>query len=126
MSEKMNQEIKAKWVERLREPGRIQGKNMLRSVHGAQCCLDVLCEIAVENNVLPAPVFYEHGGRYEYEDADGEFQSDVLPASVVDWAGLTDSDPHVSDGDKKYCLSVLNDNHGYTFPQLADIIEEQL
>jgi hypothetical protein len=97
----MNQEIKARWVAALRDPSKKQGKNYLRNGWGNQCCLDVLCELAVADGILPEPVL--HGGEdgyYEYTwtSVNGyqKYQSEVLPDPVVEWSGLLGENPVVS------------------------------
>lgn len=87
------------------------------------CCLGVLCDLAAKAGVVER---YEHFGTVSY---GGE--PNLLPAAVREWAGLPDN-PHVNhviewpEGDIEDStdpLSVLNDDHKYTFDKIADAIE---
>lgn len=53
----------------------------------------------------------------------------VLPPSVQDWLGVNTSNPRVIDArfecDDRSLIG-LNDSHGYTFDQIADVIENNL
>lgn len=77
---------------------------------GAYCCLGVLCELYcqhVEN--------IRHGDEYAGE-------SHVLPEEVEAWAGLTDCTGQGLAINAP--LTVLNDDHGYTFEQLAGELDD--
>ena len=131
---KMNPEVKQKWIDALRSGEYEQGSEKLRSVSG-YCCLGVLCDIYAketntewefrgngETNLQPMDYWY-------FDD-----QSEFLPESVMDWAGLSlnclvvkidveedDEDPwFYNEG-----LAELNDS-GYTFNDLSKLIEAQL
>lgn len=143
----MKPELKTRWVNKLREPGRVQGKGQLRDLDGRQCCLDLACEIAVEDGVIPAPkLLNEDSVLYSYEDGtnvlDGKptFQDSVLPGKVAEYLGIDDSNPEVEimnpdyDPDNDYgdddvpatqseTLSELNDVWDIPFPEIADLIE---
>jgi hypothetical protein len=86
------------------------------------CCLGVLCEIAVAEGVIPKP-----------EKTHGDFVYDAgataeLPDSVREWAGLDHNDPEVKIEGLfgNVTLAGLNDNHEYTFADIAKVIKEQL
>lgn len=114
----MNPKIKAKWVKRLRSGEYRQGRRALRTTVAGEdhfCCLGVLCEIAVDEGVIPAPEIAE-GARWY----DGS--SVYPPPSVVQWADLPDVNPAV--GASR--LADLNDTYGCTFDEIADMIEEDL
>lgn len=117
----MDQTIKARWVAKLREEGRRQTKFALRDASGAQCCLDVLCEVAVEDNIIDAPKLL--AGVYEYhyvtEEGHGIWEEHVLPDPVWRWAGLQDNNPNVG----AWAAAELNDSLNYSFPEIADAIE---
>lgn len=124
---KMNPEIKAEWIARLRDPERKQASNYLEVEGEGQCCLGVLCEIATENGIisretLQGVVFY-----------DEEFKS--LSQKVIEWAGLehpeyTNNNPSIKSrtiaktGVRVGSLAEANDN-GATFLEIADIIDEE-
>ncbi len=132
---KMNPEIKEKWVSALLSGKYDQGDGKLRSVNG-YCCLGVLCDIYShehnqewkfrgneETNLQPQD--------YWYFDDESEF----LPESVRDWAGITQKSPYVKidvqeDNEEENWfyhehVADLNDS-GYTFTELANLIQTQL
>ena len=118
----MNREVKAEWVEALRSGQYRQGANYLRKNNGQEdefCCLGVLCEIAVEHGAISEPL--RKASRI-YSYALGEMQ--VLPQSVVEWAGLPDDNPTI--GRSGVRLTGLNDSGLYTFAEIAALIEEDL
>lgn len=127
---KMNQDIKQRWLSALRSGAYTQAKGALATEDGF-CCLGVLCEIAVEDGVV-----VKSEGLY-YSPTDSSDQSDTeLPLAVQNWAGFNylpqsaHSNPYVivdlnADTEERH-LSELNDDYGYDFSRLADVIEEQL
>ena len=138
----MKPEIKSKWTSALRSGDYKQTDGQLNNGEGL-CCLGVLCEIAVQDGVIqktppvadadetlhsPGTVGYrsvlETGGTYtEY---------DILPEEVMVWAGLDSRNPPVQfrwDEEEEtvtFVISDLNDDKRLTFPEIADVIEEQL
>jgi len=61
-----------------------------------------------------------------YSDGQCGWQ-EVLPEEVADWAGLEDNDPDLDiEDDGVYCMTHFNDERGYTFQQLAELIKKQL
>lgn len=126
----MNPEIKAKWVAALRSGEYEQGRgSLLRD--GKHCCLGVLCEIAVQENVITKATYDTPENSLPefqssvtvFDEGPGE-QFSVLPEKVIDWAGLDGGNPIVDDG--KSNLASLNDNAGLSFDEIADVIETQL
>lgn len=130
----MDQRVKTLWVTALRSGEYEQGRHTLRK--GDQfCCLGVLCDLAVKEGVIPAPVAglsVDDRQVWTYGEADT-----LLPHEVVAWAQLFQSDPVVtwptSDwGYTKIGLSGVNDYHGEsgdhpgTFEVIAGLIEDQL
>lgn len=121
---RMNPEIKALWVKRLRElPNHRQGKKALRT-NNKMCCLGVLCELAVAEGVVTRNkkntnnTFSYGGGRTE-----------TLPYEVIRWAGLTEQGVVLSANDPKIRgvnLSYWNDHEDKNFDEIADLIEEYL
>lgn len=123
---KMNPTVKARWVEKLREPGLPQTKGALNrpepdgSIPQGFCCLGVLCEIAVEEGVVARRVHPRSVGYGEQGNIG------VLPVEVEVWAGLDSCDPSwIDDELGRSTLSSRNDN-GTPFAELADIIEKEL
>jgi len=111
----MNKKVKKKWLKALRSGEYKQTKNLLKN-KDKYCCLGVLCDIhSIENN-----------GKWELND-DGEYiylgRFGQLPEEVMKWASLNTND--VKYKGKKESLMMANDN-GYSFKQIANIIESQL
>jgi len=144
---KMNPEIKALWVDALRSGEYQQGKLLLKPTKNTFCCLGVLCDLAVKakaEGVVWGDIQYpidSNGEAIYYDDPDnyGESMSEdsELPYPVMRWAGLMSENPKVEVFDEEkdedgirnpevMMLSQLNDDHNFTFQQLADIIERQL
>ena len=137
LKNKMNPEVKQKWIDALRSGDYEQGSEKLRTPNG-YCCLGVLCDLYAQ----------EHDTQWEFrgydENADetnphpmdywyfGD-QSEFLPESVMNWAGLKTHNPSVrvdvedNDEDNWYFqdeIANVNDS-GYTFMDLSKIIQEQ-
>ena len=111
----MNPQIKQKWVDALRSGEYQQCRGYLRKEDGF-CCLGVLCDLYIkENNVE-----WQHN---EVDDYFYENHSFIPPSSVVEWSGIADSNPFVND--EIDTLGGLNDK-GFTFNEIADVIEEHL
>jgi hypothetical protein len=129
----MHATVKIKWVTALRSGKYPQGKGQLKAIPknsdvAEYCCLGVLCELAVEEGVLPAPTRGDREGMevvFAYGTMD---EAAVLPREVKKWAGLNTSNPPLLVHPDKGSLSaaVLNDTEGYTFDQIADLIEKAL
>jgi hypothetical protein len=133
----MNQEIKAKWLEKLRSGNYPQAKGALytredEDGNEGYCCLGILCEVLVEDGLIRKDLSGEkaaYGTEEEFEE--GYYEKAFPPQSVVDRADLLESNPEVSvpelaGEDGKVTLSSLNDSYGYTFARIADLIEKQL
>jgi hypothetical protein len=131
----MNTEVKQKWIDALRSGWYDQGSEKLRSVQG-YCCLGVLCDLYTQETKM---VGWEFRGLdenthqttdYWYFDGESEF----LPESVKEWAGLPVANPNVrvdvtenDDEDDWFYndeIANLNDS-GYTFNELSNLIEQQ-
>lgn len=126
----MNPQIKARWVEALRSGEYPQGKGYLNR-NGQYCCLGVLCELAVQDEVV------EPGVISDVYASQGFFYDDEqwhLPQSVAKWAGMPhkkydwdsergyyEANPRVGDD----TVAELNDK-GVKFEEIADRIEEYL
>lgn len=138
----MKQDIKERWTTALRSGEYKQGHYALRKHDengDTHCCLGVLCDLAVEAGVIPAPEL-NSGGEYEYQNRSPEGmdrwpEAGVLPNAVYRWAELSEPNPEIAAPEgylDKYgnprafvSLAELNDN-GHTFLQIADLIEEHL
>jgi hypothetical protein len=129
----MYAEVMTKWVTALRSGKYPQGKGQLKAIPKGSdvaeyCCLGVLCELAVEEGVLPAPTRGDREGMeviFAYGTMD---EAAVLPREVKKWAGLDSSNPLLLVHPDKGPISAanLNDTQGYTFDQIADLIEQAL
>jgi hypothetical protein len=141
-----NLEPKAAWLAELRSGKYRQGKGLLRFYdknweEESLCCLGVASELCVQAGVLEAPTFDEDESAYDYIDTTPDREditAVVLPEAVQKWLGF---DPFVYDEDEGHeeylvyvddprvnsevSLSTLNDQ-GFTFEEIANIIEEQL
>lgn len=143
----MNIQVKDKWLNALRSGDYKQEQGKLRSDEGF-CCLGVLCDLYIQENELK----WEEDIKLIYDDELKEYvkvsshdkyyfdgESEFLPKSVMEWAELHRNNPYVRvDNSIEYedneegvkwesedQISDLNDN-GYTFDQIAWIIETQL
>lgn len=127
----MNEIIKARWIADLRSGNHLQGTGFLRqtTIEGKTlyCCLGRLCEIVKEEMNLD----WDENG---YFDGDAK----ALSHSVKKYCGLELCNPAIpvlpgdnfhpdmiEDESNTTTLAQLNDN-GYTFEQIAQIIEERL
>jgi hypothetical protein len=117
----MKKEIADVWVQALRSGEYEQGKHSLNE-KGKFCCLGVLCEIALKDNVVEKKVFtflddddsIEETVRYDGSSA-------FLPERVQDWAGMK-SDSGLYDYNQP-SLTQMNDSD-FEFDVIADFIEE--
>ncbi len=119
----MNSQVKQQWTTALRSGEYTQGRWNLQTEQGF-CCLGVLCDVYAK----------ETGTEWEVSITDDdepltyysfEGRSTNLPESVVKWAGLDHESPFVkyASGETNE-LAGLNDQ-GYTFEEIAQLIEEQ-
>lgn len=138
---KMNPEIKARWLAALRSGEYIQGHQRLRDGDG-YCCLGVLCEIAVADGIVQR----EGDEGYVSVENCGDSSNTHLPISVASWASVdfmgdiarikgeacpdAGDDPHCGNPGCARCdivrLVELNDEKGYSFEQIAEVIEKWL
>jgi hypothetical protein len=128
----MKADVKALWVAALRSGQYRQGRSQLTNEANEDCCLGVLCKLAVQAGAdvvvrkeegepgVPAATLY-----------DGEMA--FLPDAVAGWAGMYTSNPVVIYEDNVRPLATLNDGmtadngstvlEPQTFAQIADLIE---
>jgi hypothetical protein len=84
----MRQDIAERWVAELLSGKYEQCRRVLRTSKEQFCCLGVLCEIAVQDNVIaPPPVLLP--GELWYTYAGG--CTGVLPSPVQEWSGFAGS-----------------------------------
>lgn len=119
----MDQQVKSKWIEALRSGKYQQGTGRLRR-DDHFCCLGVLCDIVSPekwnddehnwHNMLPSPEVMEGSGfnKYSYSPRI------PVPDDYIVRCGEDLNQNTIA-------LSNLND-HGYTFNEIADLIEKHL
>jgi hypothetical protein len=127
----MKKEIADLWVKALRsgEYRQCQGALIHRD-EGSFCCLGVLCDIHARTTGQGSWDPERIQGYFTYSgDRQTGVDSGSLPYDVSVWASTNSSDPEVSlvpipeQTSDFTTLAGLNDDHGYTFNQIADVIE---
>ena len=135
----MNPEVKQQWLTGLRSGEFKQCKNRLNQGDEGMCCLGVLSEEGAKAGIaVKRPISFSSWPGFEY-DSEGA----TLPWSVQKWAGLTahinPPNPEVptpddarlrnEEGESMFgemvTLAELNDA-GFTFAEIADLIEQHL
>ena len=124
MPEKMVPEVKAKWLAALRSGDFKQGQGSLHTIEPVVgerfCCLGVLCKLAADEGVIPAPIRSDFA-RKNWVVYDGA--ASLLPKSVSRWSGIADGFGAYGESG---LATLANDNDaGMTFPEIADIIERE-
>lgn len=104
----MNERVKKLWIDALLSGNFPQGKGQLEC-DGKYCCLGVLEWLAFQEGVIR--VF---DGTRSY-----------LSIAVKQWAELDDTNPNL-DMSPGNSAGWLNDDEGYTFPMIAQRIEQYL
>lgn len=126
--EAMKPEIKARWTQALRSGEYPQTTETLKDDDG-YCCLGVLCELAVQDGVIEPSFKVEYTDEWAYASTGSDGvkydETSVLPTVVMEWAGLTSSNPHIMHDEMCVPISDPNDNH-VPFSEIADIIDQQL
>jgi len=109
----MKKQIADMWVDALRSGEFKQGFSHLEA-DGANCCLGVLCNLALIEGVC------DYDGRRDVSRFDGV--SGCLPPSVMAWAGMVSRYGSPVDGETS--LVNLNDGAMSSFNEIADAIEK--
>lgn len=138
--EKINKKALREWVAALRSGDYQQGRYRLVHTYNARreyCCLGVACHVFAErmNFVEDGDFFFMNGWKAPYSsslppdlsshfdiDGEGGFWMDKEDANTL---GI--SEHHIlrrQDGSFKMSLIRLNDEYGFTFEQIADVIEK--
>jgi len=119
----MRESVKIKWLGYLRGGEFKQTKSTLKDSEGF-CCLGVLCQLHADMHPDGCDLgFHENGsGGFSYLGVPG-----TLPPQVQEWAGIGHTNPEVVVNRKgrDLSLAMLNDS-GFTFDQIADVIEYEL
>lgn len=121
----MKEDIKRRWIEALKSGEYEQGSGALRD-GDTYCCLGVLCDL--HDKMHDRKKTWKNSSKHiGYNDYSYGGQTAILPQMVAKWAGLQSHDPKVSGGDngEHMTLSAAND-FGFSFAQIADMIEEYL
>lgn len=146
MGLKLKPEVKDLWITALRSGRYAQGRGKLSTPTG-YCCLGLLCELAIEEGVdlkkeVETVSYYDFTAGRDVQDVVVQYDGSLnyLPVSVIRWAFAatpedlheaevwgTNDNPKVKDpaSDSRVTLAELNDG-GFTFDDIADLIEEQL
>jgi hypothetical protein len=116
----MNPEIKQLWIDALRSGDYAQDTSKLHNTFAnTYCCLGVLCDLAVKAGVATEEEYGSFGN-------DEDRSQGTLPNVIGEWSGV---DPEGrfkgTTGIAHTSLIGLNDDAGYTFEQIADVIEAQ-
>lgn len=129
--ETVNKTVMAEWATRLESGEYHQGRQNLRSADGLFCCLGVLCEIAVEQNIVSEPEIHHTGSLYLYNGA-GSFPPDVVSV----WAFGEDPSDRIDDYGYNFDNSLLrvegydrspvdlNDTSLMPFAEIAKAVRE--
>ena len=106
----MDQTIKAQWVEALYSDEYEQGHDYLTKIDRdgkvTDCCLGVLCKLAIKAGVEITVKEVEEDD-FKYVSYRGK--SGTLPIGVMQWAGLDQSSPAVNYEGGQIALTDLND-----------------
>ena len=120
----MKRDIAEEWIAKLRSGEVDQVQGVLADTDGGRCCLGVLCDMAVEEDITQR--FLSDGGTaYSYGSldlSDDRRDYHTLPLSVQIWAGIGDRFGMPQNIFGAVALTDLNDN-GKTFAEIADVIE---
>lgn len=121
----MDPDIKKEWLEDLRSGTIKQGKGALENSEGEQCCMGVLCNIAVRHGVITKRIHY-CSTHIIFGVGGSDIHTGTLPAAVIKWAGLSMNRAADNPIVENKHLSHYNDALGYSFEQIADLIERGL
>lgn len=94
----MNRVIKQQWLEALLSEEYQQGQCELRNADDEYCCLGVLLDLAIKEGVVEDWQFDDEGS-YTVDPGRELVWNIYLPQVVVDWAGLPNGDPNVTNED---------------------------
>lgn len=132
----MKPEIKARWIKALLSGDYEQTKFRLKSKDSpnSYCCMGVLCDLYMQERgkewkLKPdSATKAGHGAAYFCEEQYME-----IPEEVLSWAGLTEEEMVVeifigSDDEPPHLATLieLNDDHNYTFEDIAKVIKDEL
>ena len=137
---KLDPKVKTAWLAALRDPEAVQTQRQLKSVSGGMCCLGKLCEVYSNSADKEEGSGFDEKGSFW---VGGVSYESFAPPAVADWAFKQKTRP-TFDQDSPSALEFdtrefsvlyndaltplwkLNDDHGLTFEEIADLIEERL
>jgi hypothetical protein len=114
---KMDPRIRARWVAALRSGEYPQAFNHLRTDDGF-CCYGVLCELAVQDGVIPPPERDPLSATYSYAGAGS-----LLPPPVKAWAKVNFKQMALAKANDGWTSSDGANHPSVSFAQIADLIE---
>jgi len=131
---KMNPEVKAKWLAKLRDPETEQARMCLAKPHStdsakvAVCVWGALCEVAREAGILKREEDHHQDFYWYFSDPDkDDADTCAPPVAALLWAGFRNERmPDLVFHGAKYGLAGLNDAVALSLPEMADLIEKQL
>lgn len=122
-TKEQQKENRAKWVKALRSGKYKQGEGVLFDKKTkAYCCLGVLCNVA---GIKPVTSKTAKGVSL-FDGAEN-----TAPQTAMDFVGLSTEGGAFDDLEQKYYKDItnalwkLNDEHRFTFKQIADVIESE-
>lgn len=124
-----------RWIERLERNTDPQGKGYLKSEQGL-CCLGVATEEFGDECGISSHVMEKYGfspdderidvTMYEWTGEEGLLAvAGTMPQVVSEYLGLGTDNPVVEYQETLYPVSVLNDRHGLTFPEIAALLRKE-
>lgn len=124
MKNKHVKRLKA-WIKALRSGDYKQTQGQLYTGK-AYCCLGVACDLYLKEKGLKWTK--ETKRTYGIPTEDSELQTTELSEDIAAWFGLgIHNNPEVLDKDgARVSLISLNDDRGYSFKQIAKVIEQQI
>lgn len=130
MNTKLKPEVKTAWVHELTHGGHKQCTGTLRNRVGEMCCLGVLAikvlKLPVQDGYVSAFWRDADGNPLGYEDGGGSDSDAYLGYSPLYEAFIDPAAARMADDEGGRVLSqlyVLNDSHGTTFAEIAEVIE---
>jgi hypothetical protein len=111
----MKKAIAMEWADLLESGMFKQGRGYLDDGN-KQCCIGVLCNIAANRNIC---TITKEESRLKFDDNGG-----TAPDSVLEWSGLQNSQGAFINNNSRVLLTVLNDDKGKSFKEIAEIIRE--
>ncbi|KGM36160.1 hypothetical protein [Inquilinus limosus] len=120
------EQARAAWVAALRSGQYKQTTDTLKDDYGF-CCLGVACDVYAK--LEPETGASWDGDTFVTPNHDDDQNDATLPTLVRNWLGLDGfSGPLTREATLATCaasLANLNDDKGFTFAQLADVIENK-